>query len=246
MTEGAMDQMAMVPARHGRAVALAAGQVLEVINTHGTQVVDTWAFARPDPAEFMSMAHTRSVNSRLFPRLGEAFVSLRRRPMLRLLEDTSPGVHDTLLCACNRAIYAELGGTDDHRTCEDNLHEALAEAGLRIGFTPAPLNLFMNVGLAADGAVIRGVPASRPGDRIAFRAEMALLVVLSACPQDITPINSEARTPREVALRSARRVRSADDTEMTEPQPPARPARPAHRPVVSTMRKRAALRIILS
>ena len=196
-----MERLETVPARHGRAVALAAGQCLDVINPHGTQVVDTWAFAREDPGEFMSMAHTRSVNSRLFPRPGEAFVSLARRPMLRLLSDTSPGVHDTLLCACNRAIYAELGCTAYHRNCEDNLHEALAAAGVVIGFTPAPLNLFMNVGLAADGAIIRGVPASRPGDRIRFRAEIDLLVVLSACPQDITPINSAARTPREVAVR---------------------------------------------
>lgn len=60
-----MERFETVPARHGRAVALAAGQILEVINTHGTQVVDTWAFAAGDPAEFMSMAHTRSVNSRI-------------------------------------------------------------------------------------------------------------------------------------------------------------------------------------
>jgi uncharacterized protein YcgI (DUF1989 family) len=198
-----MERLETVPARHGRAVAVAADQVLEVINTHGTQVVDTWAFARQHPGEFMSMAHTRSVNSRTWPAAGQAFVSIRRRPMLRLLADTSPGVHDTLLCACNRAIYAELGCTTDHRSCEDNLHEALAAAGVRLPFTPAPLNLFMNVRVTADGAVIRGSPASRPGDRIVFRAEMDLLVVLSACPQDITPINSEARTPRDVQVRIA-------------------------------------------
>ena len=196
-----MTGLHTIPARYGRVLPAAAGQVLEVINTYGTQVVDTWAFARHDPAEFMCMAHTRSVNSRLWPHAGEAFVSIRRRPMLRLLADTSPGVHDTLLCACNPAIYAELGCTEYHRNCEDNLHEALAEAGVRIPFTPAPLNLFMNVGVAPDGALIRGAPASRPGDRIVFRAEMDLLVALSACPQDITPINSAARTPREVAVR---------------------------------------------
>jgi uncharacterized protein len=196
-----MEQLQTVPARYGRAFALAAGQVLEIINTHGTQVVDTWAFSRGDPGEFMSMAHTRSVNSRMWPATGEAFVSIRRRPMLRLLADTSPGVNDTLLCACNGAIYAELGCTSYHRNCEDNLHEALAAMGVTIPFTPAPLNLFMNVGVAPGGAVIRGAPASRPGDKIVFRAEMDLLVVLSACPQDITPINSEERTPRDVQVR---------------------------------------------
>jgi uncharacterized protein YcgI (DUF1989 family) len=196
-----MERLETIPARYGRALALAADEVIEVVNTYGTQVVDTWAFARRDPDEFMSMAQTRSVNSRIWPLVGQSFVSIRRRPMLCLVADTSPGVHDTLLCACNRAIYAELGGAADHRTCEDNLHEALAAAGVRISFTPAPLNLFMNVRVVPDGAVIRASPASRPGDRITFRAEMDLLVVLSACPQDITPINSEARTPRDVQVR---------------------------------------------
>jgi uncharacterized protein YcgI (DUF1989 family) len=203
-----MARIQTVPARHGRAAAVAAGETVEIVNTHGTQVVDTWAFARADPGEFMSMAHTRSVNSRLFPHPGQAFVSIRRRPMLRLLADTSPGVHDTLLCACNRAIYAELGADPAHRTCEDNLHEALAAHEVRIGFTPAPLNLFMNVAVGPDGAVIRGVPASRPGDRITLRAELDLLLVLSACPQDITAINSEDRTPRDVELR----ISPASDT----------------------------------
>ena len=198
-----MQRLETVPARYGRAIALAAGEVAQVINLYGTQAVDVWAFARQEPAEFMCMAHTRSVNSRLWPRAGEAFVSIRRRPMLRLLADTSPGVHDTLLCACNRAIYAELGCTTYHRNCEDNLHEALAGAGVKIPFTPAPLNLFMNVRVAPDGALVRGVPASRPGDKTVFRAAMDLFVVLSACPQDITPINGEERTPRDVQVRIA-------------------------------------------
>jgi uncharacterized protein YcgI (DUF1989 family) len=198
-----MERFEIVPARYGLAVVLATGQVLEVINTFGTQVVDTWAFANPNVGEFMSMAHTRSFNSRVFPRIGEAFVSNARRPMLRLVIDTSPGVHDTLLCACNSAIYAELGCTDYHRNCEDNLHEALAAVGVRVPFTPAPLNLFMNVSLGREGEVIRGSPASRPGNRITLRAEMDLLVVMSACPQDITTINSEERTPRDVQVRIA-------------------------------------------
>jgi len=58
----------------------------------------------------------------------------------------------------------------------------------------------MNVSVAPAGAQVRGSPVSRPGDRIAFRAEMDLLLVLSACPQDITPINGEERTPRDVQL----------------------------------------------
>lgn len=186
-----------IPARHGVAVALERDSELVLINTHGTQVLDTWAFNRVDPRECMSMEHTRSRLSRLVPRVGDRLWTNRRRPILTLVEDTSPGVHDTLLCACNAAIYRELGCAEGHRSCEDNLHEALSEIGLAIDFTPGPLNLFMNVPWHGDGALDREPPQSRPGDRVRLRAEMDAIVVLSACPQDVTPINGAECTPRD-------------------------------------------------
>ena len=40
-----------IPARQGRAVRLAKGQSIRIVNTHGTQVCDTWAFnARTAPS----------------------------------------------------------------------------------------------------------------------------------------------------------------------------------------------------
>jgi hypothetical protein len=49
-----------------------------------------------------------------------------------------------------------------------------------------------------DGSILREPPVSRPGDHVLLRAEMDLVVVFSACPQDVTPINGAARTPRDV------------------------------------------------
>ena len=37
-----------IPARKGKAAYVAAGQSFKVINTHGQQVVDTWAFRQDD------------------------------------------------------------------------------------------------------------------------------------------------------------------------------------------------------
>lgn len=187
----------IVPARHGKAVSLRRGQTLKVLSVHGTQVVDSWAFSAEDPGEWMSMEHTRSVNSRITVAVGDACLSNRRRPMLCMTEDTSPGIHDTLLCACNRYLYEQLGCTDYHRNCEDNMHEGLAAIGLTVPFTPAPLNLFMNVPVLPDRTLTRRVPETRPGDYVRLRAEMDVLVVMSSCPQDITTINGD-KTPREV------------------------------------------------
>lgn len=193
-----MSNHAVVPASHGRAFKVKAGDLIRISTPIGTQVADFWAFAAGDPYEHLSMDNTRSVNSNIFVAKGTALVSNHRRPMLTVVEDTSPGRHDTLLCPCNPAIYRELGVSGDHRSCVGNLHEALAEEGLKIPFTPASLNLFMNVPVASDGSVDRLPPHTSAGDYVVLRAEMDLILVVSSCPQDITPINGDARTPTDL------------------------------------------------
>ncbi len=193
--------MEAVPARFGRAFRLQRGSCVEVVNLPGTQVADTWAFSQGDSLEYLALDQTRSVNSTIHFRPGMALVSNRRRPMLMLEADTSPGIHDTLLCACNETIYRELGCVPGHRSCEQNLHEALAEAGLSVPFTPPPLNLFMNVAVAPDGSLVRGVPASRPGDFVRLQAVTDVVFVISACPQDVTPINGALCKPSDLGVR---------------------------------------------
>ena len=58
-----------IPARQGKAVRLNKGQFIRVVNTHGSQVVDTWAFKADDLHEFMSMEHTRSAILSLLPKV---------------------------------------------------------------------------------------------------------------------------------------------------------------------------------
>lgn len=193
----------LIRARYGKAARVQRGQKVTVINTFGSQVLDTWAFNSSDVTEYMSMEHTRSINSRIYPRVRDSLVTNRRRPILTIIEDTSPGFHDTVLCACNRYIYQELGADASHRSCEDNLHEALHELGLEIYSTPGPLNLFMNTPVMSDGSIDRRPPQSKPGDSIVMRAEMDLVIVFSACPQDITPINGPELTPRDARFEVA-------------------------------------------
>src|SRR5690349_3636532 len=94
-----MSNATTIPARRGKAAYATAGQVIRVINTHGEQVVDTWAFNRHDLAEFMSMEHSRATMRRLIPRVGDALLTNHRRPILTVLEDNSGGIHDTLMAA---------------------------------------------------------------------------------------------------------------------------------------------------
>lgn len=178
-----------IPARRGKAARLKAGQEIRVINTHGKQVVDTWAFNAADLGEFMSMEHSRATMLTVFPKVGDTFLTNHRRPILTITEDTTPGIHDTLIAACDSYRYKQLGVAGYHESCTENLALALKELGLTPPETPSPLNLFMNIPVKPDGALSFEPPVSEAGQYITLRAEMDLVVVFSACPQDVLPIN---------------------------------------------------------
>ena len=187
-----------VPARCGRAVRLDRGQEIRIINTHGTQVCDTWAFSAAARNEFLSMEHARAWLDRMTPRPGDALVTNRRRPILTLLEDSSPGIHDTFIAACDLYRFRTLGVEGYHDNCADNLRMAMKAVGARVGEVPSPLNLWMNIPIAPDLSIDWRPPVARPGDQVLLRAEMDCYVALSACPQDIVPINGQACSPVEV------------------------------------------------
>ena len=191
------SSLATIPARHGKAAFVTAGQHVKVVNTRGQQVVDTWAFGRDDLTEFMSMEHSRTAIGRTMPALGQSMVTNRRRPILSLVEDTSGGIHDTLLAACDRYRYELLGCAEYHDNCTDNLAAALAELGLTPPETPSPWNLFMNIPVDADGSLGFEPPVCNPGDYLVLRAEMDCVVAFSACPQDLVPINGRDCIPTE-------------------------------------------------
>ncbi|MDH3413376.1 MAG: urea carboxylase-associated family protein [Gammaproteobacteria bacterium] len=186
-----------IPARRGKAAFAAAGQKIKVINTHGEQVVDTWAFAREDLKEFMSMEHTRATLVKITPSLGDHLYTNHRRSILTLVEDTTPGVHDTLMAACDDYRYKLLGCSEYHDNCTDNLAAALSELGLSAPETPSPLNLFMNIPWTAEGTLAFEPPVTRPGDYVVLEAKLDLVIVFSACPQDILPVNGRAGRPTE-------------------------------------------------
>ncbi|WP_460660540.1 DUF1989 domain-containing protein [Kribbella swartbergensis] len=182
----------LVPARTGRAVRVDRGSHVRVVDLAGQQVGDLFAYvASPSgiTGEHLSASHTRTATSRLFPAIGEAFVTDRRRPILTLVEDSSPGQHDLLIAACDEARYAGLGAPD-HPSCARNLRDALGAEVV----VPQPVNVFMRVPVAADQTLDWLPAATAAGDSITFRAELDCVVVLSACPQDLTVINGARPT----------------------------------------------------
>jgi uncharacterized protein YcgI (DUF1989 family) len=169
-----------------------------VIDLDGRQVGDLFAFNAHDVSEYASAEHTRAYVSRLFPQVGEPFVTNRRRPILVMERDDSPGVHDMLCAACDPPRFEQLGIEGPHASCQDNLRAAMAALGHPEVEVPQPINLFMNIPVRPDGALGWETAPTNAGDSVTLRVEMDALVVVSACPQDIVPIND--RNPTRLAI----------------------------------------------
>ena len=187
-----------VPPRCGVAVRVVAGRSIRVINTHGTQVCDFWALCDGAPHEFLSMAHCHTETGGIMPAVGDVMVSNRRRPMLTITSDDSPGVHDTVIASCDWPRYQVLGCSEYHDNCADNFRMALMAIGEAAVHVPDPFNLWMNIPVSPQGRISWEAPVSSAGHSIVMRAETDIIAVMSACPQDLTPVNGDGLAPTEL------------------------------------------------
>ncbi|KAE8141247.1 hypothetical protein BDV38DRAFT_237630 [Aspergillus pseudotamarii] len=201
--------MPTVPARSFATQRLHVGQSIKVINSFGSQVVDFWAFSIPSTPSFphyMSMTHTRSTLHKFLPSLQESFLDNRRNPILTIVEDISPGIHDVLYAACSPERYLQLGASAEHDNCATNLFNAAKSITdpsfqylvefLGQGWMPDPLNLFMKVAVNKNELTCLD-PESKPGDFITLKAEQDCVVIMSACPMDLSACNGGQPTSVE-------------------------------------------------
>lgn len=195
-----MAESVLIPAREGRALRIDAGRHLRVVDVEGGQVADVFAYGADDVSEYLSAQHTRVHVNRLFPKVGEQFVTNRRRPILFFEEDGSPGAHDMLLAPCDPTRYAGLGVEGWHASCQENLQKAMAAVGYERVEVPQSVNLFMNTPALPDGTIEWRAAPTDPGHYVVLRAELDLYLAVSACPQDILAINNKRPTPIAVEL----------------------------------------------
>ena len=148
----------------------------------GQQVSDLVAYAREDTAEYLSSGRSIDYASRLWLTTGDLLYSNRSRPMLRIVEDAC-GRHDFTLTPCSKDTFSILyGETEGRPGCEGNLAEVLAPYGIGRDRIPIAFNVFMHVAVdAVTGAIEVRPPTSRAGDHVRLRAEMPLVVAMTAC-----------------------------------------------------------------
>ncbi|WP_322518142.1 urea carboxylase-associated family protein [Rhodopseudomonas palustris] len=171
-----------IPPRSGTAFRLAKGEHLTVIDPEGEQVSDLVVFNAEDLGEVISSGRSLDYASKLYLTTGDLIYSNRSNAMLSIVEDTV-GRHDFLLTPCSRETFKIIyHDADPHQGCFGNLEAALAPFGIGPDAIPVAFNCFMNVVIAPQTGVFTvEAPLSRAGDFVKFRAEMDLIVGLTAC-----------------------------------------------------------------
>lgn len=162
------------------------GQVLRVIDPLGAQVSDVMAFARGDATEWLSSGRSIDYNNTIYLTTGHLLYSNTSTPMFTILEDRV-GRHDFLLTPCSQEMFEILYKHEGyHPSCFGNLAKSLAPFGIEGHQIPTTFNAFMNVVVAPSGELTIGPPLSRPGDFVDLRAEMDLVVGVTACSAELT------------------------------------------------------------
>ena len=182
----------------GTGFRMTRGQRLRVIDPQGEQVSDLVAFAEEDRREWLSSGRSLDYANTIYLTTDHILYSNRSRPMFTILAD-DVGRHDFLLTPCSietfRIIYNHQG---DHPSCFANLARNLAPFGIVPDAIPTTFNIFMNVDVLPTGVLKIGPPRSKPGESILFRAEIDLIVGLTACSAEMS--NNDSFKPIDYAI----------------------------------------------
>ena len=180
---------------------LARGQTLRIIDPQGEQVSDLMAFAEEDTQEWLSSGRSIDYANTIYLTTGNILYSNRSRPLLTIGEDRV-GRHDFLLTPCSPETFQIIYGNHaPHPSCFGNLVQSLAPFGIRPDDIPTTFNVFMNVQVGPTGELTIGPPTSRPGDYTEFRAEMDLIVGVTACSAELS--NNGTFKPIDVEVYAA-------------------------------------------
>ena len=185
-----------VAARAPWSAVIPAGGHLTITDLHGNQAVDFLVYDAHDTAVRYSAPDTIQAQGNLFLTTGSVLLSCEYTPLMTVVADTC-GRHDTIGGACSKESNTLRYGhhTAAEHGCRENFLAEAARYGMGARDIVSNLNWFMNVPVEADGTlgIVDGI--SGPGKRVAFRAEMDILVLVSNCPQVNNPCNDFNPTP---------------------------------------------------
>ena len=173
----------------GAGLIVKRGQRLEIVDPYGEQVSDLVSFAEHDRREWLSSGRTIDYANTIYLTTGHTLYSNRSGPMWTILEETP----------CSPETFTILYKTTGHHpSCFENLARHLEPFGIAPDTIPTSLNVFMNVDVLPSGELRILPPRSRAGDHILLRAEMDMIVGVTACSAELS--NNGRFKPIDVRL----------------------------------------------
>lgn len=175
-----------IPAQSGKAFTLKKGSFLKVIDPEGKQVSDLFCFSLGNKLDALSSGRSIDYNDTIYFTKGHSLYSNSGHVMLTIQEDTC-GTHDFLVTPCSLQMFQMLSGKlAYHPSCLENLFQNLKEFGIQESQITTTFNIFMNVPVTESGKIQVCCPKSKAGDYVLFKAEMDLIVGLTACSDEQT------------------------------------------------------------
>jgi len=176
-----MDSHHIIAPQTGSAFTINKGQFLTVIDPLGKQVSDMVLFNSQDKREKISSGKSMDFEETILLTKGNFLWSNRSRKMMEIVEDTN-GRNDFLLAPCSPETFQIMyNNHEEHPSCLNNLKVNLSNYDIELDDIPTAFNIFMNVQFDSKGKISVLPPLTVAGDHIRFRAEMDLIVCLTAC-----------------------------------------------------------------
>jgi uncharacterized protein len=199
----------IIPAGHGRAFVVEKGQVFRIHQTVGGQVGDCVFYNAHDYREMFHVGQSWAINVILGTGTARSFRHFYSKPprenvMMTVVEDSCGNHWGNMGGRCSTRLYQLRDKIDaGHRSCQENLTEALASYGITGDEIFDIFNVFMNVDLHQDGGFTIQPTEVGPDDHIDIRAEMDILAAVSACPADTSPTNGGKSAPLGIKIFSS-------------------------------------------
>jgi urea carboxylase-associated protein 2 len=190
---------ATIPGGWYATLRFARGQALRLVNPSGRAAVAAMIWNADDTSERYNAGDTVKLQWTARLTTGHVLFSDMGRVLAAITAD-SAARHDPLVGPSTRASNLRRYGDGSLRNSRDNLLLAAGKHGLGVRDVPPCLTFFAAVATDAEGRFHWQDGAAAPGDAIDLRAEMNLLVALSACPHPLDPAPQYDPQPAEAIV----------------------------------------------
>ena len=192
-------------------------QRLRIVDVDGRQACSLLAYNADQTSERFNAPDTVKIQNQVFLGAGSVLFSDLGRVLFSIVDDTS-GHHDALAGFGDATLDLERYGpgryrdlhNELHRNARDNFVVALGRHGLGRRDLVMSFNAFARVRVGSEGALEWQAGAGTAGAHIELRAEMRVLVAVSATPHVLDPNPRYEPGPLRVQVLSARAPASDD------------------------------------